>query len=112
MRANSTMGDLCVMGWEEGGELIIDVIEVKTHDEGVPYTVKDGIVAGHAVDQVVATLKALAEVFGTPNLSPLAKPRREVVREHLYTALLRDLDAKYIERWHGLLHPITHMPVI
>lgn len=91
---------------EENGELIIDVIEVKTHDEGVPYTVKDGIVTGHAVDQVVATLHALAEVFGGPNLSPLAKPRREVVREHLYTALLRDLDAQYIERWHGLLQDL------
>jgi hypothetical protein len=91
---------------EENGELVIDVIEVKTHDEGTPYSVKDGIVAGHAVDQVVATLHALAEVFGGPNLSPLAKPRREVVREHLYTALLRDLDAEYIERWHGLLHDL------
>ncbi|MBN8751339.1 MAG: ATP-binding protein [Variovorax sp.] len=91
---------------EENGELIIDVIEVKTHDESTPYTVKDGIVTGHAVDQVVATLHALAEVFGGPNLSPLAKPRREVVREHLYTALLRDLDAEYIERWHGLLQDL------
>ncbi|MBJ2160262.1 ATP-binding protein [Variovorax sp. IB41] len=91
---------------EENGELIIDVIEVKTHDEGTPYTVREGIVTGHAVDQVVATLHALAEVFGGPNLSPLAKPRREVVREHLYTALLRDLDAQYIERWHGLLQDL------
>lgn len=91
---------------EEGGELIIDVIEVKAHDESVPYTINGKVVSGHAVDQVLSTLHALAEVFGGANLSPLAKPRREVVKEHLYTALLRDLDPKYIERWHGLLQDL------
>lgn len=88
---------------EEGGEIVIDVIEVKTHDESVPYTISGNVVSGHAVDQVLATLHALAEVFGGVNLSPLAKPRREVIKEHLYTALLRDQDPPYIERWHGLL---------
>ena len=88
---------------EEGGELKIDVIEVKAHDEGVPYTVNNGVASGHAVDQILATLHALAEVFGGQE-SPLAKPRREVLREHLFTALMRDLNPEYIERWHGLLH--------
>lgn len=91
---------------EEGGELIIDVLEVKTHDENVPYTISGNIVSGHAVDQVLATLHALAEVFGGSELTPLAKPRREVIKEHLYTALLRDLDPKYVERWHGLLQDL------
>lgn len=91
---------------EENGELIIDVIEVKAHDENVPYTIDGDIVSGHAVDQVLATLHALAEVFGGADRSPLAKPRREVIKEHLYTALLRDLDPKYIERWHGLLQDL------
>jgi hypothetical protein len=91
---------------EENGELVIDVIEVKTHDEGVPYSIQNGIATGHAVDQVLSTLHALAEVFGGPDLSPLAKPRREVLREHLYTGLLRDLDPQYIERWHSLLQDL------
>ena len=91
---------------EEGGDVVIDVIEVKAHDENVPYTIRDGVVTGHAVDQVLATMHALAEVFGASSLTPLAKPRREVVREHLYTALLRDLDPQYIERWHGLLQDL------
>lgn len=91
---------------EEAGELVIDVIEVKTHDENVPYAIQGDLVTGHAVDQVLATMHALAEVFGGANLTPLAKPRREVVREHLYTALLRDLDPQYIERWHGLLQDL------
>ena len=91
---------------DEAGELVIDVIEVKAHDEAVPYTVQDGIVKGYAVDQVLSTLHALAEVFGSNSESPLAKPRREVLREHLYTALLRDLDPVHIERWHGLLQDL------
>jgi hypothetical protein len=91
---------------DEAGELVIDVIEVKAHDEKVPYTVQSGIVKGHAVDQVLSTLHALAEVFGSNSESPLAKPRREVLREHLYTALLRDLDPAHIERWHALLQDL------
>lgn len=91
---------------EDAGELVIDVIEVKTHDENVPYSIQGDFVTGHAVDQVLATMHALAEIFGGTNLTPLAKPRREVVREHLYTALLRDLDPQYIERWHALLQDL------
>lgn len=91
---------------EDAGDLVIDVIEVKTHDENVPYSIQGDYVSGHAVDQVLATLHALAEVFGGANPTPLAKPRREVVREHLYTALLRDLDPQYIERWHTLLQDL------
>jgi len=91
---------------DEAGDLVIDVIEVKAHDEAIPYTVQDGIVKGHSVDQVLSTLHALAEVFGSNSESPLAKPRREVLREHLYTALLRDLDPAHIERWHGLLQDL------
>ena len=88
---------------EEGGGLVIDVIEVKAHDEAVPYSVDDGVIAGRAVGQVLATLQALAEVFSSEVSSPLAHPRREVLREHLYTALLRDQEAGFVERWHALL---------
>lgn len=91
---------------EEGDHLVIDVIEVKTHDEAVPYSVDNGVVKGHAVDQVLSTLHALAEVFGANSESPLAKPRREVLREHLYTALLRDAESSHIERWHNLLQDL------
>lgn len=51
-------------------------------------------------------MHALAEVFGSNNDTPLAKPRKEVLRERLYTALLRDLEPSHIERWHGLLHDL------
>lgn len=88
---------------EEGGGLVIDVIEVKAHDEAVPYSVDDGVITGRAVGQVLATLQALAEVFSSETSSPLAHPRREVLREHLYTALLKDQEAGFVERWHALL---------
>jgi hypothetical protein len=88
---------------DEGGTLVIDVLEVKAHDEAAPYTVKDGVIEGHAVGQLLATLQALAEVFTPAEVSPLTRPRREVLREHLYTALLRDKDPDHIERWHTLL---------
>jgi hypothetical protein len=88
---------------EEDGALVIDAIEVKAHDEAAPYSVQNGIIGGGAVGQVLATLQALAEVFAPDAASPLAKPRREVLREHLYTALLRDQEAGYVERWHAII---------
>ena len=91
---------------EEEGALVFDVIEVKAHDEATPYTVSEGRIAGHAVDQVLATMHALAEVFSPDARSPLAKPRREVLREHLYIALLRDQEPDYVDRWHALLQDV------
>jgi hypothetical protein len=88
---------------EEDDALVVDAIEVKAHDEAAPYSVQDGIISGGAVGQVLATLQALAEVFAPDEGSPLAKPRREVLREHLYTALLRDQEPGYVERWHSLI---------
>lgn len=88
---------------EDDGGLVIDVIEVKAHDEVIPYSVDDGVITGRAVGQVLATLQALAEVFSSEASSPLAHPRREVLREHLYTALLKDQEAGFVERWHALL---------
>jgi hypothetical protein len=88
---------------EEDGALVIDAIEVKAHDEAAPYSVQNGVIGGGAVGQVLATLQALAEVFAPDAASPLAKPRREVLREHLYTALLRDQEPGYVERWHAII---------
>ena len=88
---------------EENDELVIDVIEVKAHDEALPYSVAEGVITGHAVGQVLATLQALAEVFSADDSSPLAHPRREVLREHLYTALLRDQESEFVARWHAIL---------
>lgn len=90
---------------EENGVLCIDVLEVKAHGD-VPYSVSDGIIAGKPVGQLLATLQALAEVFTPGETTPLSRPRREVLREHLYTALVRDKDADYVARWHELLEDV------
>lgn len=88
---------------EEDGGLVVDVLEVKAHDEAIPYTVNGGVITGRAVGQVLSTLQALAEVFSSEVSSPLAHPRREVLREHLYTSLLKDHEPTFVERWHALL---------
>ncbi|WP_299690235.1 helicase HerA-like domain-containing protein [Hydrocarboniphaga sp.] len=91
---------------DEEGQLIIDVIEVKAHDQAIPYSISNGKIEGRPVGQVLATMQALAEVFSPDSTSPLARPRREVLREHLYTALLRDQDPVFVERWHALLQDV------
>ena len=88
---------------EVEGAIVIDVIEVKAHDEALPYSIVGELVTGHAVEQIHATLHALAEIFSGDSKSPLVKPRREVLREHLYTALSRTKNDEQLERWHGLL---------
>ena len=90
---------------EEDGAVIIDVIEVKTHDEA-PYVVKDGVVHGDAVDQVLSTMHAISQVFSADGRGPLSKPRREVLRDHLYSALARDPDPAYVAKWFHLLEDI------
>lgn len=93
---------------EDQGTLTIDVIEVKAHDDSEPYQVsEDGTIRGQPVEQVLATLRAVAEIFtkGTDR-SPLVRPRREVLREHLYTAVLRDADSAFMERWYALLNDL------
>ncbi len=55
----------------------------------------------------MATYRAVASIFGaTEEDSPLARPRREVLRNHLYQACLRDADAQFKERWHSLLNDL------
>ena len=91
---------------EQDGTVVIDVIEVKAHDEAIPYTVSGGVISGKPVAQVLATMQALAEVFSPGVMSPLSKPRREVLREHLYTTLLRDQQVAHLKRWHSLLEEV------
>lgn len=98
---------------ERDGEVILDVIEVKAHDGAAPYRTKGEsgpgaeTVEGHPVEQVTATLRSVAEIFVVdPDPSPLVRPRREVLREHLYTAVLRDADPEFMQRWYTLLNSV------
>lgn len=93
---------------EVQGSITIDVIEVKAHEDEEPYRVDaEGIIHGQPVAQVLATLRAIAEIFAADSdASPLVRPRREVLRDHLYTAVLRDADPGFMQRWYSLLNDI------
>ena len=88
--------------------LILDIVEVKTHDAGVLYSVTDGIISGNPVNQVMATYRAIVSIFGGTEAedSPLVRPRREVLRNHFYQACLRDSDAEFKQHWHSLLNDL------
>lgn len=100
--------DLIGLRESEDGGLIIDIVEVKTHDAGVLYSVTDGVISGRPVDQVMATYRAIVSIFGGTEAedSPLVRPRREVLRNHFYQACLRDSDPEFKQHWHSLLNDL------
>jgi hypothetical protein len=75
---------------QEGGRL--SIIEVKTmQDASGEYEIKDGVVSGSAVEQVLSTKRLLSQVFAADRASELitTPARREIVREHVYKELAR-----------------------
>jgi len=107
-RESRKQADLIGLREAEDGNLILDIIEVKTHDAGTLFTVdRNGFIQGDPVNQVMATYRAIASIFGNAETdSPLVRPRREVLRNHLYQACLRDNDPQFKERWHSLLNDL------
>jgi Helicase HerA, central domain len=107
-RESRKQADLIGLREAEDGNLILDIIEVKTHDAGTLFTIdQNGCIQGDPVNQVMATYRAVASIFGNAEAdSPLVRPRREVLRNHLYQACLRDTDPQFKERWHSLLNDL------
>jgi hypothetical protein len=105
---NRKQADLIGLRESEDGGLILDIVEVKTHDAGVLYNVTDGVISGKPVDQVMATYRAIVSIFGGTEAedSPLVRPRREVLRNHFYQACLRDGDPEFKQHWHSLLNDL------
>ena len=85
---DNSRSDLLVIDGADG-EFTVTIVEVKAHQsaEG-QYSVADGIVAGHAIDQMLSTHRVLRRVFepGTAELL-LTPSRREIIRDHLYREL-------------------------
>jgi hypothetical protein len=108
--SNRKQADLIGLRESEDGGLILDIVEVKTHDAGTLFTVADGIIAGNPVDQVMATYRAVVSIFGgsgeSDSESPLVRPRREVLRNHFYQACLRDGEPEFKLHWHALLNDL------
>lgn len=105
---NRKQADLIGLRESDDGGLILDIVEVKTHDAGVLYSVTDGIISGKPVEQVMATYRAIVSIFGgtEAEYSPLVRPRREVLRNHFYQACLRDSDPEFKQHWHSLLNDL------
>ena len=71
----------------------VNVIEVKSVEATASeYVIKNGIVSGPAVEQMLATRRLLAEILaGKRDDELITTPaRREVLREHLYRELTKD----------------------
>jgi hypothetical protein len=65
----------------------VSVIEVKAvQAKGVEYTVRNGVVDGPAVQQMLSTRRLLEQVFEPNRADELitTPARREILREHLY----------------------------
>ena len=70
----------------------VSVIEVKAvQAKGVEYAVKDGVVSGAAIDQMLSTRRLLEQVFSANRDDELitTPARREILREHLYRELTK-----------------------
>lgn len=104
-KTSKKQADLLGLRESEDGTIVLDVLEVKTHDDALPVTIKGGVISGDPVDQVMATYRAIASIFAqSDESSVLVKPRREVLRNHLYQACLKDADHEFKKQWHSQLN--------
>jgi len=80
-----------LLGFSEAdGRFTLDVIEVKTRQEGAgEYRLDGGIASGPAIDQLLSTRSLLMQVFADDRADELitTPARREVLREHAYREL-------------------------
>lgn len=71
----------------------VSVIEVKSVEATTKeYVVKDGVVSGPAVEQMLATRRLVSAIFANERVNELitTPARREILREHLYRELTKD----------------------
>jgi len=83
--------DLVGFDWTDA-HCTVSVIEVKAvQAKSVEYAVKDGVVDGPAVDQMLSTRRLLEQVFFQKRDDELitTPARREILREHLYRELTK-----------------------
>jgi hypothetical protein len=114
--------DLIGLRINDSGDLIIEPIEVKTHEEGAEvHEVEDKllghrILAGRAVDQVESMLQILRAIFGGDDDQPFFTPaRREVLKYQLHTECFREIhEVEWQKKWYLKLKEsfTTPAPVI
>lgn len=85
---DNSRSDLLVIDGADG-EFTVTIVEVKARqDVAAEYSVTNGVVTGHAIDQMLRTHRVLRPVFDPSTAELLLTPsRREIIREHLYREL-------------------------
>lgn len=88
-RADGKLPDLIGIRIEEGSQAAIDIIEVKTYsDNANAFTVTDGKITGHAVEQAAILEDLVKEMFGsTEKITTVS--RREILREQVFEGLFQ-----------------------
>lgn len=88
-RADGKLPDLIGIRIEEGSQATIDIIEVKTYsDNANAFTVTDGRITGHAVEQAAILEDLIKEMFG-PTEKITTVSRREILREQVFEGLFQ-----------------------
>jgi len=88
-RADGKLPDLIGIRIEEGSQATIDIIEVKTYsDNANAFTVTDGKISGHAVEQAAILEDLVKEMFG-PTEKITTVSRREILREQVFEGLFQ-----------------------
>jgi len=88
-REDGRLPDLIGIQLDEGGTANIDIIEVKTHADNVnAFTVSNGCISGHAVDQTAVLEDLIKEMFGTTERITTVS-RREILREQVFEGLFQ-----------------------
>lgn len=88
-REDGRLPDLIGIRLDEGGAANIDIIEVKTHADNVnAFSVSNGLISGHAVDQTAILEDLVKEMFGTTERITTVS-RREILREQVFEGLFQ-----------------------
>lgn len=88
-RTDGKLPDLIGIRIEEGSQATIDIIEVKTYsDNANAFTVTDGRITGHAVEQAAILEDLVKEMFG-PTEKITTVSRREILREQVFEGLFQ-----------------------
>lgn len=81
-REDGRLPDLVGLRLDDEYEPSIDIIEVKTYDEGA-YKIEDNMISGPAVEQAAILEELLKEIFGSAERLTTVS-RREILREQVF----------------------------
>lgn len=88
-REDGVLPDLIGIQLDDSGSAIIDIIEVKTYaDNTNSFTVSNGCISGHAVEQAAILEDLVREMFGAAERITTVS-RREILREQVFEGLFQ-----------------------